>query len=112
MSLEVIHTEHGSDTSVFKLVGRLDATEAPLAYDRITGQLENRSNVVLDLEGVDYISSGGLSIIIRLVHHLRDQGGELHLAAAQPFVKRVFDIVSFEAILKLFENVDTAVEAF
>ncbi|MCK4350030.1 MAG: STAS domain-containing protein [Candidatus Krumholzibacteria bacterium] len=112
MSLEISRTEHESGACVFKLVGRLDATEAPLAYDRITGQIEDRNNVVLDLEGVEYISSGGLSIIIRLVHHLRDQGGELHLAAPQPFVKRVFDIVSFEAILKLFDDVESALEAF
>jgi len=112
MSLEISRTEHGSEACVFQLVGRLDATEAPLAFDKITGQIEDRSNVVIDLEGVEYISSGGLSIIIRLVHHLRDQGGELHLAGAQPFVQRVFDIVSFEAILKLFDDVDSALEAF
>jgi len=112
MSLEISRTEHGSDACVFQLVGRLDATEAPLAYNRITEQLGDRKNVVLGLEGVEYVSSGGLSIIIRLVHHLRKKGGELHLAAPQPFVKRVFDIVSFEAILKLFADVDSALEAF
>ena len=112
MSLEISRTEHGSDACLFQLVGRVDATEAPLAYDQIIEQLGERNNVVLGLEGVEYISSGGLSIIIRLVHHLRNKGGDLHLAAPQPFVRRVFDIVSFDAILKLFDDVDSALEAF
>jgi len=112
MALELTFTDHESDVCVFHLEGRLDATEAPLAYDKMIDHLGERSRVILDLEGVDYISSGGLSIIIRLVHHLRNSGGDLHLASAQPFVQRVFDIVSFNAILKVFNDVDTALDSF
>jgi anti-sigma B factor antagonist len=112
MSLEIQHSDHGTDVRVFSMAGRLDATQATTAYEQITGELEGRSKVVLDLEGVDYMSSGGLSIIIRLVHHLRDKGGDLYLASPQPFVQKVFDIVSFNAILKVFDQVDEAQTAF
>jgi anti-anti-sigma factor len=90
----------------------MDATQGMEAYESITGQLEGRHRIVLDLAGVDYMSSGGLSIIIRLVHHLRERGGDLHLASPHPFVQKVFDIVSFNAILKIFEDVESAVTAF
>lgn len=112
MALDIDFTDHSSDTCVFHMTGRLDAAEAPVAYDRMIDHLAERNKVVLDLAGVEYISSGGLSIIIRLVHHLRNEGGDLHLAAAQPFVQRVFDIVSFNAILKVFDEVDAALESF
>jgi anti-anti-sigma factor len=112
MALDITYTDHEPDVCVFHLAGRLDATEAPVAYDKMIDHLGERSKVILDLDSVDYVSSGGLSIIIRLVHHLRNAGGDLHLASPQPFVQRVFDIVSFNAILKVFNDVDSALGAF
>ncbi len=112
MALEITRTGFDPDGHIFRLQGRLDAIEAPTAYDRLIEDLGERRKVVLDLSGVDYMSSGGLSILIRLVHRLRSKGGDLYCAAPQPFVQKVFDIVSFDSILKVFEEVDTAVSAF
>jgi len=112
MALDITFTEHESDVMVFHLAGRLDATEAPVAYDRMIQDLGVKNRVVLDLAEVDYVSSGGLSIIIRLVHHLRNAGGDLHLASPQPFVQKVFDIISFNAILKVFDDIESALAAF
>ncbi len=112
MTLEISHSDPGEEVRVFQLSGRMDAAHGVTAYENITDGLEGRHRIVLDLAGVEYMSSGGLSIIIRLVHHLRERGGDLHLASPQPFVQKVFDIVSFNAILKIFEDVDGAVAAF
>jgi len=112
MSLESSFQDPHPEIRVFSLQGRLDATGGMEVYDSLRENLEGRLQIVLDLSGVDYMSSGGLSIIIRLVHHLRERGGDLHLASPSPFVKNVFDIVSFDAILKIFDHVDLAVAAF
>ena len=112
MALEITFTEHESDVVVFHMAGRLDAVAAPVAYDQMIQDLGAKNRVILDLAGVDYVSSGGLSIIIRLVHHLRNESGDLHLASPQPFVQKVFDIISFNAILKVFDDVEAALAAF
>ncbi|MFC1544472.1 STAS domain-containing protein [Gemmatimonadota bacterium] len=112
MSLETSFQDPHPEIRVFTLKGRLDASGGMKVYDGIRESLEGRIRIVLDLSGVDYMSSGGLSIIIRLVHHLRERGGDLHLASPSPFVRNVFDIVSFDAILKIFSGVDQAAEAF
>jgi anti-anti-sigma factor len=112
MSLDITFTSQGDDRCIFHLKGRLDAHEAPTAYDRIVAHLGEHSRVVLDLEGIDYISSGGISILIRLAHHLRQEGGDLHLAAPQPFVRKVFDIVSFDSILRIFSDLQEASDSF
>ncbi len=112
MALEINRSEFDPDIGVYHLNGRLDAVEAPTAYDHMIENLGECRKIVLDLSGVDYMSSGGLSILIRLVHRLRSEGGDLYCAAAQPFVQKVFDIVSFDSILKVYEEVDEAVDAF
>ena len=112
MPLDISFTHQGDDRCIFHLRGRLDAHEAPTAYDRMIEHLGERKRVVLDLAGLDYISSGGISILIRLAHHLRQDGGDLHLAAPQPFVRKVFDIVSFDAILRIFADLQEACDAF
>ena len=110
MALELSCTRQTDDSCIVRLEGRLDAHAGPGAYQRILEQLGDRSRVVLDLEELEYISSGGISIIIRLTHHLRSRGGEVSVAGFQPFVRKVFDIVSFDAILPLYEDVDAAWE--
>jgi anti-anti-sigma factor len=112
MSLDISYTHQDDDRCIFHLTGRLDAHEAPTAYDRMIAHLGERTRVVLDLEGLDYISSGGISILIRLAHHLRQDGGDLHLAAPQSFVRKVFDIVSFDSILRIFPDLQEASDSF
>jgi anti-sigma B factor antagonist len=112
MPLE-LHTEAVSDDIlVYRISGRLDAIEAPEASDRMVEGLSDRNRVVLDLQEVEYISSGGLSIIIRLIHRLRSAGGDLYLANPHPFARKVLDIVSFDAIMKIFDTTEEATAAF
>ena len=106
MALDITFTEDDADIMVFHLAGRLDATEAPVAYDRMIQDLGEKNRVVLDLAEVDYVSSGGLSIIIRLVHHLRNAGGDLHLASPQPFVQKVFDIIKAIPSMQIFTSME------
>ena len=112
MALELNTEAIGDEVLVCRMNGRLDALEAPTAYDRLVEGLAGRNRVVLDLQEVEYISSGGLSIIIRLIHRLRSAGGDLYLANPHPFARKVLDIVSFDAIMKIYDSTEEAAAAF
>lgn len=95
--------------TLLRLSGDLDATSAPRLteeLDRLWG--EGRRQFVLDLDGVPFIDSGGLSALVRLFKRVRGQTGRLGLAALQPTVRRMFELTRLERSFDLYADVAEA----
>ena len=99
--------------SVLRVSGYVDTTTSPDLERRLQALLrENRYHIVVDLAGVEYISSAGWGIFISEIREIRENGGDLKLAGMIPDVKEVFDLLEFENILKAFTDADLAVSSF
>jgi anti-sigma B factor antagonist len=97
-------------TFIVSASGKIDAMTSPSYEASIAGQIEAGSlSLVLDLGGVDYISSAGLRVILAAAKSLKNRGGSLLLANARGPVKEVFDISGFGSVFKIFDSVDAAV---
>ncbi len=68
--------------------------------------------MVLDLAGVDYISSAGLRCFMLAEKQAKAQGGTLVVAAMQPVVKEIFEISRFTLIFETFATVREALGRF
>ena len=77
--------------------GRLDALEAPKAQDFLD---EVDGDCVLDLAGLEYVSSAGLGVLLKTHKRLAQDGGGLKLLNVS---NHVFDIFSYSGFDKLFE---------
>lgn len=64
--------------------------------------------VVLDLAGVEYVSSAGLRALLLAARRVKAQGGTLVVAALQPFVREVFEISRFTLLFHVFASVRDA----
>lgn len=107
--MEVRRTEQNGIT-LLSLHGRFDAAAAPDAestFRDLINDLPDR--VVLDLADVEYISSGGLRVIIMLAKALEKSGGELRLCSLSPFVSEVFELTNLGKRYVLCETRDEAV---
>ncbi|MGH3708498.1 MAG: STAS domain-containing protein [Pseudonocardiaceae bacterium] len=62
LSLEV--AEHGPDTRVVTVVGEIDAVNAPELAAFLTAQLVASTVVVVNLDGVRFMESAGLSALL------------------------------------------------
>jgi anti-sigma B factor antagonist len=71
-----------------------------------------RTRLVLDLSGVDYVSSAGLRALLATMKDARQHGGDVRLAAVKPEVARVLDLSGFTTILKLFPDESAALSSF
>jgi len=94
---------------VVRLAGKLDAATAPLLErecETWAGQGPRR--LVLDLGGLDYISSAGLRAVLVSAKKLKAQGGALSLCALSEPVREVFDISGFAAVFPLFDTLEAA----
>lgn len=73
---------------------------------------EGRVRLVADLSAVSYTSSAGLRSLLGAVKDSRRLGGDLRIAAAQPGVQRILSLSGFTSIIKIFDDVATAVSSY
>ena len=63
---------------------------------------------MLDLSGVDYISSAGLRVLMLARKQAKVQGGTLVVAGLTPVVKEIFEISRFTVVFEVFGSVRDA----
>ncbi len=82
------------------LVGRLDTTTAPELETVLKDSLEGISELNIDLEKLDYISSAGLRVLLFAQKTMNNQG-KMTIKNAKPEIMEVFEITGFTDILTI-----------
>jgi anti-sigma B factor antagonist len=67
--------------------------------------------VVLDLSGLEYISSAGLRCFMLASRQAKGHQGRIHVAALQPMVAEIFEISHFNLVFQVFPSVREALGA-
>ena len=80
--------------------GRLDTATAPEFEQKIGEILEGVSALVLDMTKVEYVSSAGLRVILKVQKVMFNQG-KMKLIGVSESVMEVFEITGFSNILKI-----------
>lgn len=73
---------------------------------------EGALRVVLDLSGVEYVTSSGLRTILMLNRALGNQQGTLKVCGLTPFVAQVFDVSNFSTLFEIHANAEQALRSF
>jgi anti-anti-sigma factor len=98
---------------VVSIQGSIDAITAGEVTDFFLKQISNgQVRLVMDLSGVDFMSSSGLRAILVVLKESRKQGGDLRLCSAQMGVERVLKMAGFSSILKAFDSLDDAARSY
>ena len=82
------------------LEGRLDTITSPELEAELTESLEGVSELVLDLEQLDYISSAGLRVLLSAQKKMNKQG-TLKVLHVNDTVKEIFNVTGFTDILNI-----------
>ncbi len=113
ISISFSRPEHNPDVSVISVSGYIDTTTSGELEESLKRLLKQGSfNIVVDLGGVNYISSAGWGIFISEIKEIRENGGDLKLAAMIGDVYEVFELLEFQTILEAFDSVPEAVDSF
>ena len=82
------------------LEGRLDTTTAPQLEAAMKDEMAGLTELVIDFEKLDYISSAGLRVLLSLQKTMNRQGSMLlrHVCAD---IMEVFEITGFTDILQI-----------
>jgi len=96
---------------VIKISGRMDASNSSEFENFMDTVLsEHSEDIVIDLEGLDYISSAGLRSILITGKNMKTKRQELKLCNLQDDVMEVFEISGFSSIFNIFDSIEAAVE--
>ena len=111
--VSVIAAKAADEPAVLKVNGYLDTTTAGELETALYGLLKkNNYKIVIDLSGVNYISSAGWGIFIGEIKEIRNHGGDLKLAGMVGDVFEVFQLLEFQSILEAYPSTDEAKQAF
>ncbi len=109
----IVTIQQSNGTVVASVRGSIDALTAPDLSAALDARIEaGQVQMVVDLRGVEYISSAGLRTILRSLKRARRDGGDVRLAALQPGVSQVLELSGFTSILQSFESASDAVDSF
>ena len=87
-----------SAETVIELSGRLDTSTAPVLDKTISEDISENTNLVLDLKGLEYISSAGLRVLLSAQKRMQ-KNGSMKLKNVCEEVMDVFEMTGFADIL-------------
>ena len=102
------------DITVVQLVGRLVTRLEGHALEAVVRELVSRGHkkVIFDLCGIEEFGGMACRFLMECQSTVRQGGGDLRLATANPRVIRLCNVALFDAMLPIYRTVAAAAERF
>lgn len=100
---------------VVTVSGRVDSSTAPKLDQTLKGLMDDKHyNIVLDLSGVEYMSSAGLRAMISCLRRVKKgpRTGDLRLANPSKRVAEVLELAGLDEVIGVFDDLVGAVGSF
>ena len=108
-----ISTEELKQVSVMAVTGRVDSATAPELESSLKKLVEaEKTQIVLDLKNVEYMSSAGLRAMVSTLKAVKRVNGDLRLASPSPRVEEVLRLAGLTSIFSIHPTRDEAVASF
>ncbi len=99
--------------TLFVIQGRVDSTNASELGEALKSQLSSgRYRLVIDLSGVEYMSSAGLREMVTALKTARKNGGDVRLANPSDRVREVLELAGLDSIFEIYPSQVEAVGSF
>src|SRR6202035_5970196 len=96
--------------TVLAVNGEVDVYSAPRLRERLVDLVsQGHRQIVVDLEGVDFLDSTGLGVLVGGLKRLRSHEGDLTLVCTQHRILKVFEITGLTKVFAIHDSVEAAV---
>lgn len=104
-----LNEKENKDITEIRVDGVIDTVTAS-ELEQVFNSLINRQRykIIVDLAGVNYVSSAGWGIFISKIKEARNNKGDIKLANLTEDVYEIYELLGFENVLKTFESLDEA----
>lgn len=97
--MTICKKQNGSSLTL-AVEGRLDTITAPELEKELKESLDGVSELILDFEKLDYISSAGLRVLLSAKKAMMNKGG-MKVVNVGEIVREVFDVTGFSDFLTI-----------
>lgn len=97
--MKIVKNKNGS-TLVVSLSGRLDTVSAPQLDKELKEAIGDISELILDLSGLEYMSSAGLRILLSAQKAMNNQG-KMIVKNVNNTIMEIFEVTGFIDILTI-----------
>lgn len=92
--------------------GRLDSATSQFLQERLLAAPDKVGTpLLIDLEGLDYMSSAGMRALLVGAKEFRRSEGQFALCGLQPEVRRIMETSGMHAMFAIFDNRTSALAA-
>jgi anti-sigma B factor antagonist len=99
-------------TSIVAVDGEIHVSTAPEFSGALAATVESgRVRLVLDLSGVMFIDSTGLSVLLNVLRRVTRAGGRMAVVCSNPTVLRLFEITQLHTTFDIHAGVEPALAA-
>lgn len=108
MEKEFLQTETAGANgwTVWSVNGRIDMVTAEKAYSQGEDIVNRNEKTVLDMSGMDYLSSAGLRVLLRLNKLAKKSGKEFTLCGPSGIVKSVLEDSGMDALFTIYASLN------
>jgi stage II sporulation protein AA (anti-sigma F factor antagonist) len=100
-----IATERVDNAVIVKAIGKFYSNDAQEVEDGLAGVIGGRMpRLAVDLTEMDYISSAGLRVLLKVAKQVERANGKVVLFGLRPNVREVFSITAFDRIFAIHDD--------
>ena len=104
-----LSTRTEGDRTVVVVGGEIDVYTAPKLREQLIDLVSSgQYHLVVDMEGVEFLDSTGLGVLVGGLKRVRTQEGTLHLVCSQERVLKVFRITGLTKVFSIHDTVEEA----
>jgi anti-sigma B factor antagonist len=105
----LVESRRAGDWSIVEVKGEVDLYSAPRLKERLAELTSSgHSRIAVDLEGVEFMDSTGLGVLIGALKRCREADGTLALAAPRQPVRKVLSITGLDRVFPVHDSVEQA----
>ncbi len=105
-----IEAQWEDDIRIIRVQGRLDSLNAPV-LDRFLEQIGDGERLIFDFSKLDYISSAGLRVILKVAKRLNGSQGHLVLCGMEDVILEIFAVSGLLSFLQVEKSLSKAKSA-
>ncbi len=98
--LDITKTTEGN-TVTLQLSGRIDTDTAALLDDEIAAMPDMITNLVMDMDDLEYVASSGLRVLLMASKIMRTRGGDCTMVNVPDLIMEVFEMTGLDEVFTI-----------
>jgi anti-sigma B factor antagonist len=96
-------------TTVIAVSGEIDVYSAPRLREALISLVDaGNYTLIVDMEGVEFLDSTGLGVLVGGLKRVRAHDGGIDLVCTQGRILRIFRITGLSRVFNIYDSVDEA----